>query len=71
LSGGMAEKISKEALKKTLADFDDMRKKAAILKQAAQKLSTEETHLPRVIERFKKELAEMEAEIKKIKESKK
>jgi hypothetical protein len=41
-------------------EFLQLKKKEKILKQAAEILRVEEKDLPRVVERFKKEVEEME-----------
>jgi alanyl-tRNA synthetase len=44
--------------------FKELKKKEKLLKQAAAILKVEEKDLPRVVERFKKELKEMEEKLK-------
>jgi len=45
-------------------EFKELKKKEKLLKQAAAILKVEEKDLPRVVERFKKELKEMEEKLK-------
>jgi alanyl-tRNA synthetase len=45
-------------------EFKALKEKAKLLKRAAEILRVEEKDLPRVVERFKKELQEMEEKLK-------
>jgi len=45
-------------------EFKELKKKEKLLKQAASILRVEEKDLPRVVERFKKELKEMEEKLR-------
>jgi len=45
-------------------EFKELKKKEKLLKQAAAILKVEEKDLPRVVERFKRELKEMEEKLK-------
>jgi alanyl-tRNA synthetase len=45
-------------------EFEKLKKKEKLLKQAASVIRVEEKDLPRVVERFKKELKEMEEKLK-------
>ena len=45
-------------------EFKELKKKEKLLKQAAAILKVEEKDLPRVVERFKRELKEMEETLK-------
>jgi len=47
-------------------EFDKLKEKSEILKKAAFILRVDEKNLPRVIERFKKEIKEMEEEIQRL-----
>ena len=47
-------------------EFDKLKEKSEILKKAASILRVDEKDLPRVIERFKKEIKEMEEEIQRL-----
>lgn len=44
----------------------ELKKKAALLEKAASILSVQAADLPRVVERFQKEIEEMDADIKKL-----
>lgn len=45
-------------------NIEELKKKAELLAETAAELGTEEAHIPKVIERFQKELAEMRAKLK-------
>jgi uncharacterized membrane protein YgaE (UPF0421/DUF939 family) len=49
----------KEKVEKMTEEFEKLKKKYKILKEAAKVFRVEDKDLPRVIERFKKELEEM------------
>jgi uncharacterized membrane protein YgaE (UPF0421/DUF939 family) len=49
----------KEKVEKMRDEFEELKKKYKILKEAAKIFRVEDKDLPRVIERFKKELEEM------------
>jgi len=44
--------------------MQELKKKERILKEAAAAIRVQEEHLPRVVERFKKEIKEMEEKFK-------
>jgi alanyl-tRNA synthetase len=45
-------------------ELEDLKKKEKILKEASEVLRVEEKDLPRVIERFQREIKEMEEKLK-------
>lgn len=47
-------------------EFEELKEKGEILKKAASILRVDEKDLPRVVERFKKEIKEMEEEIQRL-----
>ncbi|MGC9200527.1 MAG: hypothetical protein ACP5F8_00985 [Candidatus Aenigmatarchaeota archaeon] len=53
------EKREKEVEK--MSEWEELKRKEKILKETAKVLRVEEKDLPRVIERFKKELEEMKS----------
>jgi rubrerythrin len=49
----------KKEVEKMSDEFEDLKRKYKILKEAAKVFRVEDKDLPRVVERFKKELEEM------------
>lgn len=49
----------------TKKEWQELKKKEKLLKQAASVLHVEEKDLPRVIERFQREMREMDSKTKK------
>jgi DNA-binding PadR family transcriptional regulator len=49
----------KKEVEKMMQEFEELKRKYKILKEAAKVFRVKEEDLPRVIERFKKELEEM------------